>query len=44
MFKFIFPIISIFFLSEAKSNQENPSPVLGDSLSRTITLIDEENW
>ena len=42
MFKFIFPIISIFFLSEAKSNQENPSPVLGDSLSRTITLIDEE--
>ena len=29
-------------MSEAKSNQENPSPVLGDSLSRTITLIDEE--
>ena len=41
MFKFIFLIITIFFLSEAESNQESPSPVLGDSLNKTITLNDE---
>ena len=42
MFKFIFLIITIFFLSEAESNQENPSPLLGDSLNKTITLTDEK--
>ena len=42
MFKFIFLIITIFFLSMASSNQENPSPVLGDSLNKTITLNDEK--
>ena len=42
MFKFIFLIITIFFISEAESNQENPSPLLGDSLNKTITLTDEE--
>ena len=42
MFKFIFLIITIFFLSEAESNQESPSPVLGDSLNKTITLNDEK--
>ena len=42
MFKFIFLILSVFFLSEVESNQENPSPVLGDSLSKTITLTDEK--
>ena len=41
MFKLIFLIITIFFLSEAESNQENPSPLLGDSLNKTITLTDE---
>ena len=29
-------------MSEAESNQENPSPLLGDSLNKTITLTDEE--
>ena len=29
-------------MSEAESNQENPSPVLGDSLNKTITLTDEK--
>ena len=42
MFKFIFFIITIFFLSEAKSNQGSPSPILGDSLSKTISLTDEK--
>ncbi len=42
MFKFIFLILSVFFLSEVESNQENPSPLLGDSLSKTITLTDEK--
>ena len=42
MFKFIFLIITYIFLSEAESNQENPSPLLGDSLNKTITLTDEE--
>lgn len=42
MFKFIFLIVTIFFISEAESNQENPSPLLGDSLNKTITLTDEE--
>ena len=42
MFKFIFLIITIFFISEAESNQQNPSPLLGDSLNKTITLSDEE--
>ena len=42
MFKFIFLIISIIFIYEAESNQENPSPLLGDSLNKTITLTDEE--
>ena len=42
MFKFIILIITIFFLSEAKSNQENSSAVLGDSLNKTITLTDEK--
>ena len=42
MFKFIFLIITIFFLAEAESNQESPSPVLGDSLNKTITLNDEK--
>ena len=42
MFKFIFLIITLFFISEAESNQENPSPLLGDSLNKTITLTDEE--
>ena len=32
----------MLFLSEAKSNQENSSPLLGDSLNKTITLADEE--
>ena len=41
MLKFIFLLITIFFLTEVKSNQENPSPVLGDSLNRTISLTDE---
>lgn len=42
MFKFIFLIITIIFIYEAESNQENPSPMLGDSLNKTITLTDEE--
>ena len=42
MFKFIFLIITIIFIYEAESNQENPSPLLGDSLNKTITLTDEE--
>ena len=42
MFKFIFFIMPIVFLSEAMSNQESPSPVLGDSLSKTISLTDEK--
>ena len=42
MFKFIFLILTIFFLSEAESHQENPSPLLGDSLNKTITLTDEK--
>ena len=42
MFKFIFLIITIIFIYEAESNQENPSPLLGDSLNKTITLNDEE--
>ena len=42
MLKFIFLIITIFFLSVAESNQENTSPLLGDSLNKTITLTDEE--
>ena len=42
MFKFIFLVITTFFLSMAESNQENPSPILGDSLNKTITLIDEK--
>ena len=42
MFKFIILIITIFFLSEGESNQEDPSPVLGDSLNKTITLADEK--
>ncbi len=29
-------------MSEALSNQESPSPVLGDSLNKTITLTDEK--
>ena len=29
-------------MSEAKSNQESPSPILGDSLSKTISLTDEK--
>ncbi|MEC7676937.1 MAG: M48 family metalloprotease [Pseudomonadota bacterium] len=41
MFKFIFLIITTFFLCVAESNQENPSPILGDSLNKTITLADE---
>ena len=34
--------MAIFFLSEAISNQESPSPVLGDSLSKAISLTDEK--
>ena len=32
----------MFFISEAKSNSESSSPVLGDSLNRTLTLSDEK--
>ena len=42
MFKFIVLIITIFFLSVGESNQEDPSPILGDSLNKTITLTDEK--
>ncbi len=42
MFKFIFFIVTVFFLSVAMSNEESPSPVLGDSLNKTITLTDEK--
>ena len=34
--------MAIFFLSEAMSNQESSSPVLGDSLSKTISLTNEK--
>ena len=40
--KFIFLVITILFLSEGESNQVNRSPVLGDSLNKTITLNDEK--
>ena len=40
MLKFIFLVITILFLSEVESNQVNRSPVLGDSLNKTITLND----
>lgn len=41
--KIISLIISVFFTSVAAgSNSENPSPVLGDSLNKTITLSDEK--
>ncbi len=42
MLKFIFLVITILFLSEVESNQVNRSPVLGDSLNKTITLNDEK--
>ena len=42
MFRFIILIITIFFLSEGESNTTDTSPVLGDSLNKTITLIDEK--
>ena len=42
MYKIILLIISVFFIYEAESNSENPSPILGDSLNKTITLSDEK--
>ncbi len=42
MHNIIFLIISVFFTSAAESNSENPSPVLGDSLNKTLTLSDEK--
>ena len=42
MFKFIVLIITIFFLSEVEPNQDISSPLLGDSLNKTITLNDEK--
>ena len=42
MHNIIFLVISVFFTSAAESNSENPSPVLGDSLNKTLTLFDEK--
>ena len=42
MHNIIFLILSVFFTSLAESNSENPSPVLGDSLNKTLTLSDEK--
>ncbi len=42
MHNIIFLIISVLFTSNVESNSENPSPVLGDSLNKTLTLSDEK--
>tara|TARA_Y100001936_G_scaffold41096_2_gene39655 strand:+ start:197 stop:1618 length:1422 start_codon:yes stop_codon:yes gene_type:complete len=42
MHKIIFLATSVFFTLSAESNSENPSPVLGDSLNKTLTLSDEK--
>ena len=42
MFRLIIIIISISSLPHAWSDENNPSPILGDSLNRAITLSDEK--
>ncbi len=42
MYNIIFLVVSLFFTSTAESNSENPSPILGDSLNKTLTLSEEK--
>ena len=42
MHNILFLLVSVFFTTTAESNSDNPSPVLGDSLNKTLTLSDEK--